>query len=334
MLWTPEKLYRDEPFETESDLEVAILSVAPALFGETRLYLDTKRLIGTRGRTRNIPDGYLIDLSSVRDPKLFVIENELAKHDALRHIAVQILEFSLSFEASPQLVKSIIRDALVKRPEYLSRCQDYAERNGFDNVDLLLERMIHGTDGFNALIVIDELDEELETVLISRFKFPVEILTLRRFVGPQGERMFQFDPFLADVSTDVALALPTAASPRTVDPAEVNTIVVPARSEGFNEVLLKENRWYSIRIHSSMIPKIKYLAVYQVAPESAITYIASVASIEQWRDTNKYVVNFAEPASPIGPIRLAPDGRVKAPQNSRYTSRERLEAAKTLDDVF
>ena len=48
--------------------------------------------------------------------------------------------------------------------------------------------MVHGQNRFNALIVIDELDDEPETVLISRFTFPVEILTLQRFVRPQGER--------------------------------------------------------------------------------------------------------------------------------------------------
>src|ERR1043166_7508343 len=118
MLWTPQKHYRDEPFETEADLEDAILSAATALFGDTRLYLDAKRLIGARGRTRNIPDGYLIDLSSSRDPKLFVVENELAKHEPLRHVAVQILEFSLSFESTPHLVKSIVREALGVRPGF------------------------------------------------------------------------------------------------------------------------------------------------------------------------------------------------------------------------
>jgi hypothetical protein len=76
--------------------------------------------------------------------------------------------------------------------------------------------------------------------------------------------------------------------------------------------------WYSIRIHSSMIPKIKHLAVYRVKPESAITHIAPVSTIEQWQQSNKYVVNFAEPAK----------------QSLRYTSRQRLEKAKTLDDMF
>ncbi len=334
MLWTPEKLYRDEPFETEADLEDAILSAAPTLFGEARLYLDTKRLIGARGRTRNIPDAYLIDLSSTRDPKLFVVENELAKHEPLRHVAVQILEFSLSFEASPHLVKSIVREALGLRPGFLPRCQEYAQKNGFENVDYLLERMVHGQNRFNALIIIDDLDEELETVLISRFKFPVEILTLRRFIGPKGERVLQFDPFLADVTTDLSPPTTDSGSGAVVDPSEVDAIVVPARDEGFNAIFMAENRWYSIRIHPSMIAKIKNIAVYRVAPESAITHVAPVASIEQWRDSNKYVVNFAEPARAIGPIRVAHDGRVKPVQGPRYTSRERLDKAKTLDDVF
>jgi len=42
-----------------------------------------------------------LDLSSIKEPKLFLVENELAKHDPLRHIAVQILEFSLSFMPIP-----------------------------------------------------------------------------------------------------------------------------------------------------------------------------------------------------------------------------------------
>ena len=333
MLWTAETVYRDDHFELEAELEDAILTVASTLFGETRLYLDAKRIIGTKGRTRNIPDGYLVDLTSTKDPKLFVVENELAKHDPLRHIAVQILEFSLSFEASPHQVKNIVKDALVARPHLLAKCQEYAEKNGFENIDYLLERMIYGSNRFNALVVIDTLDEELETVLISRFKFPVEILTLERYVGPNGERVFQFDPFLADVNPNDESAS-SSASATKVDPSEVDTIVVPARDEGFTDVFLGENRWYKIRIHSSMIPKIKNVAVYRVAPESAITHIAPVASIEQWPDSNKYVVNFADPPTPIGPIHLANGGRVRAPQAPRYTSRARLERAKTLDDVF
>ncbi len=74
--------------------------------------------------------------------------------------------------------------------------------------------------------------------------------------------------------------------------------------------------------------------MYQVAPVSAITHVAPVKSIEPWKDTGKYVVNFSQPAEPIGPIKLVKGGRVKALYNLRYTSRARLEGAKTLDDVW
>lgn len=333
MLWTADKIYREEPFEVESDLEDAILQVAPELFGESRIYLDAKRKIGAPGRTRNVPDGYLLDLASTREPTIYVVENELAKHDPLRHIAVQILEFSLSFEASPQVVKQIVKETLRQRPDAIARCHAYASQNGFENLDYLLERMIFGPNRFNALVIIDELDEELETVLISRFKFPVEILTLERHVGPAGERVFRFEPFLSDVAAESSL--PTLPPPSAgVDPSDIDTIVVPARDDGFTEVFRRENRWYKIRMHGSMIPRIKNIAVYRVAPESAITHIAPVSSIEQWPDTNKYVVNFAEPAKEIGPIRLLPGGRVKAPQAPRYTSRARLEQAENLDQAF
>jgi hypothetical protein len=116
--------------------------------------------------------------------------------------------------------------------------------------------------------------------------------------------------------------------------AEVDTIVVPAREDGFHEVFLGENRWYAIRMHHSVIPRIKYIAAYQVAPVSAITHWAPVKNIEPWQDTGKFVVNFAEPAKEVSPIPLVPKSRVKALQNTRYTSFDRLQKAKTLDEAF
>ena len=168
MLWNNRAVYDEEPFNQESELEDAIAEVSGPLFGENRLFLETKKKIG-KGKTKNIPDGYLIDLSSTKEPKLYVVENELAKHDPLKHVAVQILEFSLSFETSQHRVKNIVKQALTAKSEALRICQTYASEHGFENVDVLLERMIYGEDRFNALVIIDELSEELEKVLITRF---------------------------------------------------------------------------------------------------------------------------------------------------------------------
>ena len=199
ILWSTKQQYTAEPFELEKDLEKAILQVAQALFGPSRIYIDTKKKIGARGKKKNIPDGYLIDLTSKKEPRLYVVENELVKHDPLKHIAVQILEFSLSFDTARHQIKQIVKESLSQDPANLALCHEYAQNNGFENVDYLLERMIYARDAFNALVIIDEMPDDLETVLMSRFRFPVEIITLQRFRSPTGQCLYQFEPFLQDL---------------------------------------------------------------------------------------------------------------------------------------
>jgi len=331
MLWSKEIAYNEEPFETENELEIAIIEASEKLFGGKRIYLDAKKKIGAKGKVNNIPDGYLIDLSSRIEPKLYVVENELAKHEPLKHIAVQILEFSLSFETSPFLIKNIIKSQIVNNELALKKCNAYIVENNFENLDVLLEKIIYGKGRFNALVIIDSLSEELEKVLISRFQFPVEILTLQRYTTGTGGKLYQFQPFLIDV---LGVSSEGKSDVVGLDPSEIDTIVVPAREDGFLETFIGENRWYQIRIHPSMIPKIKYVAVYRVAPESSITHIAQVSSIEHWEDTTKYVLNFASPAEEITPIKLVPKGKVKAPQGARYTSRAKLDSANNMDEAF
>ena len=324
MLWNKKDQFIEMPFIKEAELERAVNEVKAALFGEGRIYLDDKKRIGREGGTKNLPDGYLIDLTNKKEPKIFVVENDLASHQHLKHIAVQILEFSLSYETSKVKVKNIIKEMLQKRPGEWKKCENFAKENGYENVDFLLESIVHKKDSFNALLIIDELGEELETVLMSRFKFPVEIITLKRFKNDKDVTLYQFEPFLNEVEE----------STNSTEIYEIDTIVVPAKEDGFKEVFLGLDCWYSVRLNSSMIPKIKYVAAYQVSPVSAITHIAEVKKIEQWQDTNKYVIHFVEHAEKIGSsIKL---GKVKgnAPQGPRYASKERLLNAKNLDEAF
>ena len=146
MLWSRKKKFRIEPFVKEADLETVIQEVKLDLFGPSRIYLDIKKRIGRKGKKENIPDGYLIDLSSTVQPSLYVVENELAKHHPLKHVALQILEFSLSYQNSPALVKEILREGLKSSPDDLKRCEKYVSQTQFDNVDHLLDRIVHAQD--------------------------------------------------------------------------------------------------------------------------------------------------------------------------------------------
>lgn len=117
MLWNKEEKYIEFPYDKESDLEDSVNEIKDTIFGSARIYLDDKKKIGQKGGINNLPDGYLIDLTNNQDPKIFVVENDLASHQHLKHIAVQILEFSLSFETSKVKVKNIIKEMLQKRPD-------------------------------------------------------------------------------------------------------------------------------------------------------------------------------------------------------------------------
>ena len=329
-LWVNAGSYRLTDYTDEAELEGAILELRGRLFGTGRVYLDIKRKIGARGGQRNIPDGYLIDLRGSR-PQLYVVENELARHDPLSHIAVQILQFSLSFEANRLLVKSILMDALAEATDEQRMCLDYVNAHpDYRNLDHLLESLVQSE--FRALVIIDTVPEKLEAVLVDRFRFPVEVLYLTPYEGDDGARAYRFEPFLADV----VAASPQASEPaaRPLDTADIDTIVVPARLEGFKTTFLGERRWHAIRIHASMRDQIRWIAAYQVAPTSAITHLAPVRSIEPWADSGRFVVNFAAAAEEIGPIGLVGDGRVAGLQGPRYTTKARLDTAKNVMDLW
>jgi hypothetical protein len=115
---------------------------------------------------------------------------------------------------------------------------------------------------------------------------------------------------------------------------ELNTIVVPAREDGFRNLYIQAGCWYPIRIGASKHRNIRYIAVYRVAPISSITHVAPVKVVERWNRTGKFNVVLSGPASEIGPVKLDRQGRVKALQSARYTSFSKLQIAKTLDDLW
>ena len=153
-----------------------------------------------------------------------------------------------------------------------------------------------------------------------------EILQILPLVGL---RAFETPKAVATPQTPLSQGIVITAS--SVN--QPDTVIVPAKQEGFIETFLGENTWHAIRISGGKLPKIKYIAAYITQPTSQITHYAPVASIEAYGEEGKYKLNFSESAIPIGPIPFgdAPSGAMQGP---RYTSFKKLMAAKKLTDLF
>lgn len=132
------------------------------------------------------------------------------------------------------------------------------------------------------------------------------------------------------VAKNAPLSEPTEPARRSIK----DTIVVPAREDGFKRVFLGENCWYAIRIAAGKISQLKFIAAYQVSPISAVTHFAPIDSIELYGDAGKYKVIFAEPAQELeNKIEIA-DAPAGSLQSLRYTSSEKLFSAAVVSDLF
>lgn len=318
------KVYSYYEYPLEKEFEQIIVDKSAQIFGKNSIYIDIKKRIGDSILT--IPDGYLIDFSFQADPRLYIIENELSSHDPYKHIGSQILKFAISYKESGRKIKAFLYDHLASAGK-LTFAEEQIKHTKYRNIDDFLESLIFEKP-VAAIVVIDQTTPELENVL-SQLTMSTDILEFQTFKCDE-ECIYKFTPFNAEIREAIE------EQGNTLKPEELNTVVVPAREDGFEEEVIGKNRWYSIRIHASMLDKLKYIAIYQVAPVSAITHYAEIASIDKWEDTNKYVLYFKDTAKAITPIPLDKEMGKKglAPQAPRYTSIDKVLKAKKLSQVF
>lgn len=315
-------VYTQHTYTKEEDFEKMIVDHAADIFGAAGIYFDIKKLIGTPKKGATIPDGYYLDLTFHNDPRLYLVEVELNSHDVYGHIGEQILRFGISSETDKYKIKNHLLNAVSKDNAKKKKLADYFTKSKYDNINELLDRVIFENRPA-AIIVIDEATDELYNVM-AQLTMTTDVIEAQTYVCG-GKKLHRFSPFKDEVMTDLL---------ENTDADELDTIIVPAREEGFNEEFLKNDRWFAIRISSAMIDKIKHIAAYQVAPVSGITYIADVEKIEKYKDTNKYIVYFK--AGTLKKLNKISLGKKKglAPQAPRYSSYTTILSAHTLDDLW
>lgn len=310
-----------EPYKynTEDEFEDEIIKNKEAIFGKESIYFNIKRKIGN-----TIPDGYWMDLTFHTEPKLYFVEIELESHDLYGHIAEQLLKFSMAFDDNKYKLKNILMEEISKDKEKQRLLKKYIQdpKTNFKDETELLYHVIYEMP-ISIIVIIDEYTEQLERVQ-SKLSDEITVLEFESYKSNQ-EVIHRFTPFYDEQEINVD-------SEEINDVDELDTIIVPAMEEGFNETFIGENCWYAIRISAPMISRIKYIAAYQVYPVSAITYYALVDRIEKYKDSGKYILYFKGKPKKIEKIPLG-DNKM-AVRSCRYTNLQKMLQIDTVSNLW
>lgn len=114
---------------------------------------------------------------------------------------------------------------------------------------------------------------------------------------------------------------------------KIDTIVCPSSEENAQLIFVKDKCWYPVRMDSRKIPKMHYIAIYEKKPISAIRYIGKIKKISPYQNLSKFIIELDGNPIKIDPIRLEPNQK-NAPQSVKYTSKHRIDSAKSLSELF
>lgn len=330
------KIFYQVNYEDEELFERTIVNNADAIFGKHGIYIDIKRKIGKKTAAAGIPDGYYLDLRFHESPALYIIENELVEHSFIKHISEQISRFIISAQFDKLSIRELLLNELSDL-KYKDKLNEYYKESKFDNLHSLLDQAVLKND-IKTMVIINEITDDLEKLPKIYANNALELLEFQSFTDGK-KTIHLFDPFEGDIDNRNDISINKAAV-NEIDYDKLDTIIVPAREEGFKNVFINKKCWYAIRISATMINRIKYVAAYQVKPISGITYYAEVESIQKYinddgEETNKYKIIFKDsPKKLENTIKLTKDNSNIAPQSPQYTSSDKLFSAKTLEDLF
>lgn len=170
-------------FEKEDEFEQVVVKLSDYIFGPQTIYLDIKKMVKGKDTT-GIPDGYLIDMTVAGDPKLYVIENEIVKHDPFRHIGIQMLKFVTSFEDGQTSIRKFLMSHISSDPTKLKRLEQGCKASNSRNIDYYLDKAVYNE--FKGLVLIDEARPELHRVL-EKINADISVLEVKCFVSADGQ---------------------------------------------------------------------------------------------------------------------------------------------------
>ena len=126
-------------FDSEEEFEKAVIENSKSLFGKDCIYIDVKKRIGkNESYHKGVPDGYLIDFTSKKQPQLYFIENELVTHDIYNHISEQIVRFSAAIKTSQNQIRNKLLEIIKGDSHLKEELIKNLKETPFSNVDELI----------------------------------------------------------------------------------------------------------------------------------------------------------------------------------------------------
>lgn len=162
VLYYQNKKLIEQQFKTESEFENIIVENSKLFFGNSSIFIDTKKKIDSKFLGGTIPDGFLIDLSDIDNPEFYIVEVELASHDFYKHIFPQLTKF-FSFFKNPQSISELVEkifSIINSNPEYKRSLKSLIKSQ---EIYKYLKDLIENSH--NILLIIDGEKEELPEIM-------------------------------------------------------------------------------------------------------------------------------------------------------------------------
>lgn len=312
-------------FDSEEEFEKAVIENSDSLFGKDTIYIDIKRRFGKKeSYNKGIPDGYLIDFTSKKQPLLYFVENELSSHDVYSHISEQLLRFSTAIKTSQTQIRKKLLEVIKADHALLHNINDHLENTSFSNVDELMNYLVDRK--IKIVVVIDEATTDLNDSL-DVFRERPDIVTMKRYIH-KDEVAYHYEPMREEF-----IDLEDRKLTSKVDAVDFDTIVCPAFEDGFKRAYIENDAWWAIRISQKAREQLKYLAMYEKSPVAAVSHYAEIDRIEPYKDSGKFIV-YLKNKKTIPSIKLDKGKKGVAPQSPRFTTLQKFLSAKKLSDLW
>ena len=269
-------------FESEDEFEKAVVDNSKSLFGKDSIYVDIKKRIGkNESYHKGVPDGYLIDFTSKKQPQLYFVENELVTHDVYNHISEQLVRFNAMIKTSPNQIRNKLLEVIKSNPKIISDINTYLKETQFSNIDELMNFLVEKR--IKIVLVIDEATSDLNDSL-DVFRDRPDVVTMKRYVNDK-DIAYIYEPMREEL-----IDIESRKKSETIEDLEFDTIVCPAFEDGFKHAYLDNNAWWAIRISQRAREQLRYLAIYEKSPVAAVKHYAEIERIEPYKDSGKFKV--------------------------------------------